>query len=223
MPMIEFPCPDGSVCTGYLAESGAGRPGVIVIQEWWGLNPHIQDITERFATAGYNALAPDLYHGRVAQNVDEARHMMDSLDFTGASTQDIQGAVDFLKARSGNAKVGIVGFCMGGALVITSAVHLSSLSAGVCFYGIPPKDVADPARIRIPLQGHFASRDNWCTPALVDDLERSMTSAGNRAEVYRYEASHAFFNKTRPAVHDPEASKLAWERTLTFLGAHLAG
>ena len=167
MPMIEFPRPDGSNCSGYYASAGARKPSVIVLQEWWGLNPHIQDITERFAIAGYNALAPDLYHGRIAQNIDEARHMMDGLDFTGATTQDIQGAVTYLQAQSGNPKVGIVGFCMGGVLVITSAAYLDSLSAGVCFYG-PPKDASDPAKIHIPLQGHFASCDNWCTPAVYD-------------------------------------------------------
>lgn len=222
MPMIDFPRPDGASCSAYSAEAGAGRPGVIVIQEWWGLNPHIRDIADRFAAAGFNALAPDLFHGRVARNVDEARHMMDGLDFVGATTQDIRGAVTYLQEKGGNDKVGIVGFCMGGALVISSGVHLEGPAAGVCFYGIPPKEVADPARIRFSFQAHFASKDTWCTPSLVDQLEQEMKSAGNPPEVYRYEANHAFFNKTRPEVYDAAASQAAWERTLTFFDKHLA-
>lgn len=221
MARLEFLRPDGSTCPGYHAPAGAGRPGIVVIQEWWGLNDHIVDIAERLSREGYNALAPDLFHGRVTASVDEARHLMGGLDFMAATTQDIRGAASYLINQSGNSKVGIVGFCMGGALAISSAAHLDELSAAVCFYGIPPREVAAPAQIRIPFQAHFASRDSWCTPALVDQLEAEMRAAGNRPEIHRYEASHAFFNKTRPEIHDPEASRLAWERTLLFFEKHL--
>jgi len=222
MPRIEFLRPDGSMCPGYYAQSGEERPSVIVLQEWWGLNPHICEVVDRFTVAGFNALAPDLYHGRVAQDVDEARHLMDGLDFMGAATQDIHGAAVYLQSQSSNAKVGIVGFCMGGALVITSAVHIPLLTAGVCFYGIPPKEVAAPADIHIPFQAHFANHDNWCTPGLVTQLEQEMTVAGNPPEVYRYDANHAFFNKMRPDVYKPAESLLAWDRTLSFFNKTLA-
>lgn len=220
---IEFERPDGSLCPGYLAQTGAGQPGVIVIQEWWGLNAQICGIADHFADAGFNALAPDLFHGRVTQDPDEARHLMNGLDFAGATHQDIRGATDHLRGVGGNGggKVGVMGFCMGGALTLAAAVHVPGLAAAVCFYGIPPKEFADPADIRIPFQGHFAQRDDWCTPAAVDALEAALKGAGHPPEIYRYDAAHAFFNEQRPEVHDPENARLAWQRTLDFLRRHL--
>ena len=191
-----------------------------MIQEWWGLNPHICGIADRFAAAGFNALAPDLYHGRIAQNRDEAGHMMDGLDFVGATRQDVRGAVLHLQ-QGGSEKVGVMGFCMGGALTISSAALIPEVAAGACFYGIPPKDIDDPATIRIPLQGHFANKDTWCTPQMVDALEADMKAAGNPPQIFRYDAYHAFFNRTRPEVFDAEAATLAWDRTLGFLRKHL--
>ncbi|MDE2343337.1 MAG: dienelactone hydrolase family protein [Betaproteobacteria bacterium] len=217
--MIDFKRPDGSSCRGYLANAGQGRPGMVLIQEWWGLNPQICSIADRLAAAGYNALAPDLFKGRIAQDADEASHMMNGLDFPGATHEDIRGATQHLLTLS--PKVGVMGFCMGGALTIASAVHVPELTAAVCFYGIPPKDFADPAHIRIPLQGHFAKHDAWCTPALVQELASAMSAAGNPPEIYEYDAEHAFFNQTRPEVYDAECSKLAWDRTLSFLSHHL--
>jgi carboxymethylenebutenolidase len=169
--MIEFERPDGGRTRGYLASAGAGRPGIVVIQEWWGLNDQICGVADRFARAGWNALAPDLYAGRVTQSPDEANHLMTGLDFAGATHQDIRGAVGHLAADG--AKVGVMGFCMGGALTVAAAVHVPELSAAVCFYGIPPKEFADPAKIAVPFQGHFANRDDWCTPAAVDALEKA--------------------------------------------------
>lgn len=217
--MIDFKRPDGSACRGWLAEAGQGRPGVVVIQEWWGLNEQICGIADRFAAAGFNALAPDLYKGRVTQQPDEASHLMNGLDFPGATHQDIRGAVDHLRGLSG--KVGVMGFCMGGALTVAAAVHVPAVAAGVCFYGLPPREFADPAHIRIPFQGHFANKDDWCTPAAADGLETAMNAAGNPPEVYRYDAAHAFFNERRPEVFDPAASALAWDRTIAFLRRHL--
>ena len=120
--MIDFKRPDGSTCKGYLAEAGQGKPGIVVIQEWWGLNDQIKGVADRFAAAGYNALAPDLYKGRVTQKPDEANHMMSGLDFVGASDQDIAGAVKHLAGMS--RKVGVMGFCMGGALTIAAAARV---------------------------------------------------------------------------------------------------
>jgi len=218
--MIDFKRPDGSVCRGYLASVGQGRPGVVVIQEWWGLNDQICGIADRFARAGYNALAPDLFQGRVTQQPDEASHLMNGLDFPGATHQDIRGAVEHLKGMGG--KVATMGFCMGGALTIGAAVHVPNISAAVCFYGIPPREFADPADIRIPFQGHFASKDDWCTPAAADTLEAAMRAAGNPPELYRYEADHAFFNERRAEVYDATCANQAWDRVLAFLGKTLA-
>ena len=219
--MIEFKRPDGSVCGGYLAGAGKGRPGVVVIQEWWGLNDQICGVADRFARAGYNALAPDLFKGRVTQEPDEASHLMSGLDFPGATHQDIRGAVDHLRGMDGNAKVAVMGFCMGGALTIAAAVHVPNVSAAVCFYGIPPKEFADAADIRIPFQGHFASKDDWCTPAAVGALEAAMRAKGAMPDLYRYEADHAFFNERRGDVYDAACANQAWSRTLAFLAGAL--
>ena len=217
--MIEFARPDGGKTKGYLATAGQGRPGVVVIQEWWGLNDQICGVADRFARAGYNALAPDLYKGRLTTEPDEANHLMTGLDFADATHQDLRGAAQHLQAQSD--RVAVMGYCMGGALTIAAAVHVPEFAAGVCFYGIPPKAFADPAKIRIPLQGHFANKDDWCTPDAVDDLERTLKSAGVRHEIYRYDAAHAFANE-RSAAYDVGCANQAWERMAAFLGAQIA-
>lgn len=217
--MIEFQRPDGATTRGYLADAGPGSPSVILIQEWWGLNDHIRALVDRMATAGITTLAPDLYRGRLASSADEASHMMSGLDFADATHQDLRGATEYLAQRG--SKVGVMGFCMGGALTVASAVHVPGLSAAVCFYGIPPAEFADPARIRIPFQGHFASLDDWCTPALVDKLEAAMKQAGQHPDIHRYQAHHAFVNQTRPEVYDAACAQQAWDRTVQFLRAHL--
>ncbi len=218
--MIDFKRPDGSDCRGWLAMAGQERPGVVVIQEWWGLNEQICGIADRFAAAGYNALAPDLYQGRVTQDPDEASHMMNGLDFPGATHQDVRGAVDHLRAV-GAGKVGVMGFCMGGALTIGAAVHVPGVAAAACYYGIPPREFADPAAIRIPFLAHFANRDDWCTPQAVDALESAMRAAGQHPDVFRYDAAHAFCNERRPEVYDARCAALAWERTLGFFAKTL--
>jgi carboxymethylenebutenolidase len=212
--MTEFARPDGVATRGYLAMAGHGHPGIVVIQEWWGLNDQICGVADRFARAGYNALAPDLYKGRVTTSPDEANHLMTGLDFAGAVHEDLRGAAMRLEEQS--TKVAVMGFCMGGALTIAGAVHLPEIAAAVCFYGIPPREVADPAKLRVPFQGHFANQDDWCTPAAVDDLERTLKGAGARSEIYRYNAAHAFFNE-RSAAYNLDAATLAWDRMAAFL------
>ncbi len=216
--MIEFARPDGGTTRGYLATAGQGRPGIVVIQEWWGLNDQICGVADRFARAGYNALAPDLYKGRVTTAPDEANHLMEGLDFPGATHQDLRGAAHHLKGQNG--KVAVMGFCMGGALTIAAAVHIPEVDAAICFYGIPPKGFADPVKITAPFQGHFANQDDWCTPAAVDDLEKAMKSAGLQSEIYRYDAAHAFFNE-RSAAYDVACANQAWDRMSAFLKARL--
>jgi carboxymethylenebutenolidase len=216
--MIDFARPDGGKTKAYLATAGQGKPGVVVIQEWWGLNDQICGVADRFARAGYNALAPDLYKGRVTAVPDEANHLMTGLDFPDATHQDLRGATRQLKTLG--PKVAVMGFCMGGALTVAAAVHIPEMDAGVCFYGIPPASFADPAKIRKPFQGHFANSDDWCTPALVNDLEKALKEGGAAAEIYRYDAAHAFANE-RSAAYDVNAANQAWERMTAFLKAKL--
>ena len=213
--MIRFTRPDGKDCPAYLAApNGSDAPGVIVVQEWWGLNPQIKATADRLAAAGYRALVPDLYRGKLATSRDEAGHMMSSLNFVDAAEQDVRGAAQYLKATSG--KVAVTGFCMGGALTIIAAVRVPEVDAGACFYGIPPAAVADPKDIAIPMIFHFANTDDWCTPKAVDGLEASLRGSKSPHTVHRYDAEHAFMNEARPEVYDAAAAKLAWERTLEF-------
>jgi carboxymethylenebutenolidase len=220
---ITFSRPDGKEAAGYLARAGrANAPGVVVIQEWWGLQDQIKGIADRFALAGYDALAPDLYAGTVVpyHDTEAAAREMNSLNFLDATDNTVRGAAQFLK-KSG-VKVGLTGFCLGGAVTIIGACRIAELSAAVCFYGIPPESVAKPADLKVPLQGHFANQDDWCTPAVVDGFEAAAKAAGRNVEVFRYDAGHGFVNEQR-AVHDRAAAELAWERTLKFWATHLGG
>ncbi|MDR3467800.1 MAG: dienelactone hydrolase family protein [Xanthobacteraceae bacterium] len=219
---ITFKRPDGKDAKGYLANASRGNaPGVIVIQEWWGLSENIKGLTDRFALAGFDALAPDLYDGVVVpyHDTDAANKEMTSLNFMDATLQTVRGAAQYLK-RNG-AKVGLTGFCMGGAVTIIGAAHLTELSAAVAFYGIPPEQAAKPADIKVPFQGHFANRDDWCTPAAVDGFEKALKAAGKPADIFRYDADHAFVNEQRAAVHDRQAAELAWGRAAEFFTKHL--
>lgn len=219
--MIEVSRPDGGKTPAYLAKGPRpGAPGIVLIQEWWGLNDHIRGVADRLSGEGYTVLAPDLYRGRGTTKADEANHLMNSLDFIDATRQDIAGCVIHLS--EGGGKVGVVGFCMGGALTVASAVHVPGLSAAVCFYGVPPKQVADPALIRLPFMAHFATLDTWCTPAIAASLEADMRAAGQLPEIHHYVAQHAFFNDSRRAeVYDEACAALAWDRTIAFFARHL--
>ena len=220
--IIQFNRPDGKTCPGYLAEPGSGSsaPGFVVIQEWWGLNDQIKKTADRIAGAGYRALVPDLYRGKVVTASDEAKHLMANLNFPDAAAQDIRGAVQHLKHTS--KKVAVGGFCMGGALTILAALRVPEMDAGACFYGIPPLDVAELQKIKIPLIFHFANKDDWCTPDKIDELEAALKQSKSPFELYRYDAQHAFMNEARPQVYDAVSAKTAWERTLTFLKKALA-
>ncbi|MDH3379224.1 MAG: dienelactone hydrolase family protein, partial [Gammaproteobacteria bacterium] len=167
--MVNFNTPGDMSVSGYLARAGDDTaPGGIVLQEWWGLNDQIKATADRFAAAGFTALAPDLFAGRVTEDADEAGHMMNGLDWVGATNQDICGAANYLKQSMD--QVGVVGFCMGGALTVIASAKLAQIDTAVCFYGIPPRDHADPAGISLPFQAHFANQDDWCTPTEVDEF-----------------------------------------------------
>ena len=216
--MIEFARPDGGKTKGYLAKADKAKGGIVVIQEWWGLNDQIRGIADRYARAGYNALAPDLYKGRVTAVADEATHLMEGLNFPDATHQDLRGAVQHLKKLGG--KVAVSGYCMGGALTIAALVHVPECDLGVGLYGIPPAEFADPAKIRKPFQGHFANQDDWITPAAVNTLEKAMKAADQKPEIFRYDAKHAFANE-RSEAYDVASANKSWERTMAFLEEHL--
>jgi carboxymethylenebutenolidase len=217
---INFERADGKTISGYCAvpEVGDQAPGMVVLQEWWGLNDQIKGVADRFAKEGYRALVPDLYRGKVALDVAEAEHLMTRLDFGDAATQDIRGALKHLK--SGGTKVGVIGFCMGGVLSILAAARTDDADVAIPWYGLPPEGSMEPGDIKIPLQGHYALKDEHFTPAQVDALEAKLKEAGVNYEFYRYEADHGFGNETGER-YNQEAAKLAWQRSLDFLAKHL--
>jgi carboxymethylenebutenolidase len=218
--IIQIVRPDGHTAPGQVfPASDPKAPAVVLIQEWWGLNDQIRGVARRIADAGYNVLIPDLYRGKLASDADEAKHLMGDLDFPDALFQDLAGAVHTAKEHHG--KVATLGFCMGGALSLAAAIHLQELTSAVVFYGIPPAELADPAKLRVPLLAHFADHDDWCTPDAVRKLEDELRYSTSEYEIHRYAAQHAFFNEARPEVHDPEAATTAWRRTLAFLARTL--
>jgi carboxymethylenebutenolidase len=222
--MIEFPS-NGSADQGYLARppSGSG-PGVVVIQEWWGLVPHIKDVCDRFAAAGFVALAPDLYRGKQTTEPDEAGKEMMALQLDRAG-RDMSGAVDELGRRSGHDTVGVVGFCMGGGLALVLATQRpDAVAVCVPFYGIVPWPEAQPdySRMRAHVLAHIAERDDYFGPEPAAALEKQLKGLGLDVEFHVYpDTDHAFFNDTRPEVYDTAASTLAWDRTIDFLHIHL--
>ncbi|MGH9018621.1 MAG: dienelactone hydrolase family protein [Acidimicrobiales bacterium] len=222
--MIEFPS-NGSADQGYLAiPSGGTGPGVVVIQEWWGLVPHVTDVCDRFAAAGFVALAPDLYRGKKVSEPDEAGKEMMALELARAG-RDMSGAVDELRRRCGRDTVGVVGFCMGGGLALVLATQRpDAVAACVPFYGVIPWPDAQPdfSRMRGAVLAHIAERDDFFGPEPAAALEAQLRELGLDVEFHVYAgADHAFFNDTRPEVYDADASALAWQRTLDFLHAHL--
>lgn len=218
MADTEFIRPDGERARGYLAEpSGTARGNVVIIHEWWGLTDQIRRFCDRVAAEGYRAFAPDLYDGALATNAEDANAKLSALDFPRAVNQYVRGAAQTLSHMGG--KVAVLGFCMGGAITLLSSAMVPELDAAVCFYGIPPG--FDPSTIRVPILLHFASKDDWCTPANVDKLEAGLKSTGKPFELHRYDADHAFANDKRPEVHNPEQTTLAYRRSFDFLAKNL--
>ena len=225
---IQFDRPDGKKIEGYLAEPEhpEGAAAVVVVQEWWGVNDQIRGVADRFAHAGYIALVPDLYRGTSTVEAEEAHHLMSGLDFGDAASQDIRGAVQFLKTRS--ARVGLTGFCMGGALTLLALTKVPEVDAGVVWYGCPPLEFIDASAIRAPMLAHWATDDDAFPIATIDALEPKLQAAGVRYRGHRYLAKHAFANETAVGPHrlamtqyDPAWSQIAWDRTFGFFGQWL--
>lgn len=223
---ISYRRPDGASVSGYVAGDNASAPGVVVIQEWWGINDQIKGVADKFAAAGYRALVPDLYRGKSALQAHEAEHLMKGLDFGSAAGQDVRGAVQHLKA-TGSARVGVTGFCMGGALTLLAAVNVPEADAFVAWYGYPPLEYIDAAKIRAPVMAHWATQDTAFPFATVPKLEGKLREAHVAFEFHRYEAKHAFANETADSKqldflqYNAQAAELAWSRTLEFFARHL--
>ncbi|MFM9083042.1 MAG: dienelactone hydrolase family protein [Actinomycetota bacterium] len=213
---------NGGTCTGYLADGGG--PGVIVIQEWWGLVDHIKDIADRFAAEGFTALAPDLYHGEVTTEPDAAGKLLMSLNLATAG-KDLSGAVDLLIERTGRTTVGATGFCMGGGLTLMLACQRpDAVAAAAPFYGgMRPDTPIDWDELAAVVEGHYAETDRGnAAPEAIRALEVELRAKGKNATFHVYAGTHhAFFNDTRPDVYDAAAATTSWERTLALFRANL--
>lgn len=219
--MVEYPS-NGSTGTGYYAPAAGGSgPGVIVIQEWWGLVPHIRDVVDRFSAAGFSALAPDLYHGETTTEPDEAGKLMMALNLSRAA-KDLRGAIAFLKGDDAVSSegVGVTGFCMGGGLAMMLATQEPDDVVAVApFYGLIPWESAAPdwSALQAPLRGHFAEDDGFFGPDAARELEATLRGLGKDASITIHPGvDHAFFNDTRPEVYDEAASTAAWDATVEF-------
>lgn len=205
---------------GHLARPGKGAPAIIVLQEWWGLVPHIQDVAGRFAAQGYLALAPDLYHGKSTLEAAEAEHLMKGLDW-GRAAQEIAGAVQYLREVEGATRVGVTGFCMGGALTIIAATQ-PGVDAYVAFYGFPPAGAAPVERITAPGLIFFGEHEQYFSVPDAQAFAEAQKKRGCQLDVVVYPgAGHAFFNDTRPEAYREDAANYAWRRTLEHFGRHL--
>ena len=193
----------------------AKAPGIVVLQEWWGINEQIQEAARRWADAGFLAIVPDLYHGKLAKTADEAGRLMKALDF-GVAVQEIGAAVAYLREHPrSTGKIGVSGYCMGGALAFATAVNVRGLAAVVPYYGLPGD--LDWSKIDAPVQAHFATHDDWATVAGAQKIKDAVKVP---MELHVYDAQHAFCNERRPEVYNADAAKLAWERTLAFVREH---
>ena len=218
---VEFPA-NGGTTAGYLSPPAAGRgPGVLVIQEWWGLVGHITNVCDRFAAEGFTALAPDLYHGKTADEPDGAGKLFMALNIARAE-KDLRGAATYLLARSSTKKVGAVGFCMGGQLALFAATLNPAVGACVNFYGIHPNVKPDYAKLAGPVLGLYAEKDGFVTPTVARQVDADIRKAGKSSEIHIYPGvDHAFFNDERPDAYNKAAAADAWKRTLAFFRQHL--
>jgi len=217
---------NGSTAHGYLAlpDSGSG-PGVVVIQEWWGLTSHIADVANRLAAEGFVALAPDLYGGATTHDADEAGTLMQALPVDQAA-RDLGGAVDYLLGHDAvtSSTIGAVGFCMGGGFVLVLAAQQGGkIGAAVPFYGVLGEEYPSFENLSAPLLGHFGERDEFVSPDRVHALAATIKQQSGRAPDFRfYPAGHAFFNNENLlGTYDPEQAAKAWDATVGFLRDHL--
>ena len=219
--MVEFRS-NGGKTAGYLALPKTGKgPGVLVIQEWWGLVGHIKNVCDRFAAEGFSALAPDLYHGETANEPDAAGKLFMALNIEQAE-KDLRGGAKYVAEQASTAKIGAVGFCMGGQLALFAATVNQNVGAVVDFYGIHPNVKPDYSKLSGPVLGLFAEKDGFVTPETARQVDAEIKKAGKQSEIHIYPGvDHAFFNNDNKAAYNKTAADDAWRRTLAFFRGNL--
>jgi carboxymethylenebutenolidase len=219
--MVEF-ASNGGKTAGYLATPASGKgPGLLVIQEWWGLVGHIKNVCDRFAAEGFTALAPDMYHGKTASEPDAAGKLFMALNIAQAE-RDLRGAATYLVGQSATKKLGAVGFCMGGQLALYAATLNPSVGACVNFYGVHPNVKPDYSKLSGPVLGLFAEKDGFVTPQVAKDVDAAIKKAGKQVETHIYPGvDHAFFNDENTTAYNKTAADDAWRRTLAFFRQNL--
>lgn len=220
-----FAAVDGAPLEGFLAEPGGGSAagGLLVLHEWWGLNHQIELTCERLAAEGFVALAPDLYHGKRPETAQHASSLVVALDKARAM-REIGAAAAWLRAHPrGNARVGVMGFCLGGAFAFAAARELAGqIVAAVPFYGVPrlaPEQYAQTAAV--PIQAHFARHDDWASADAAEQIQRAVRAGGGAMDLFVYDAGHAFMRTTDKHAYDAAAERLAWDRAVAFLKTHV--
>ena len=222
MPDVEFEA-NGGTANGYLAEPDGDGPGIVVLQEWWGVDEHVREICDRFAGEGFLALAPDLYHGETTDQPDEAQQKMMAMNMDEAE-KEMRGAVEYLLEHPKcNGQVGSVGFCLGGGLSVWAASANPKVGAAVTFYYVMPHGKPDFSRINAPILGHFGTADDFVSVEDAKALEQELQGAGVEAAFEFYEgAGHAFFGPhDRMGTYHSEHADSAWQRTVDFFKRHL--
>jgi len=219
--MVEFPS-NGGKTSAYLATPASGKgPGILVIQEWWGLVQHIKNVCDRLAAEGFTALAPDMYHGKTADEPDGAGKLFMALNI-GQAEKDLRGAVDYLASQSSSKKVGAVGFCMGGQLALFAGTLNPKVGAVVDFYGIHPNVKPDYTKLSGPVLGLFAEKDQFVKPDVARGVDAAIKKAGRQSEIHIYpNVDHAFFNDENKGAYDKAAADDAWKKTLGFFRQHV--
>ncbi len=222
--VVSYTSPKGRPTSAYLAEPEGTTPAgaVVLIHEWWGLNDHSRDLARRLAKAGLLTLAVDLYDGKVAADAADAARLMGELDTYDAMDR-VAGAVAWLRAHArSNGKVGVTGFCMGGAMAFAAACHVPGLGAVVPFYGVPARDKVDYTKVTAPIQAHFAKNDEWASVAKASAIRDELKEHDRPTmDLCVYEAGHAFVNDTRPEAYHAPSAHLAWERMVGFFQQRL--
>ncbi|MEK6222111.1 MAG: dienelactone hydrolase family protein [Chloroflexota bacterium] len=221
--MITFPS-NGRTTPGFLAqpEGPGGYPGIVVLQEWWGLVDHIKDVAQRFAKQGFVALAPDLYHGQAASEPDEARKLAMAMDRKNAILE-CSAAAEYLNSldQVSSKKSGVVGWCMGGALSLSTAAHNGAIGAAVAFYG-RPLEADDVAKLNVPVLGIYGEDDQGIPVSIVKDFDKALDANNIPHEINIYpECPHAFFNDTRPQAFRPKEAQEAFEKSVSWFQKHL--